>query len=119
MSKLASNVTNSVTKGETLYDTCKTLESAGYNALVIRSSKECYWNELEGLNIPVLNAGDGANEHGYYFSWDKAYQAFEEYSKNWASGQYKVSQCECGLYYFCQFFNSKKLYDFNWRRKYK
>ncbi len=54
---------SSVTKGETLYDTCKTLESAGYNALVIRSSKEFYWNELEGLKIPVLNAGDGANEH--------------------------------------------------------
>ena len=59
---IATNV-SSVTKGETLYDTCKTLESAGYNALVIRSSKEFYWNELEGLNIPVLNAGDGANEH--------------------------------------------------------
>lgn len=54
---------SSVTKGETLYDTCKTLESAGYNALVIRSSQEFYWKELEGLNIPVLNAGDGANEH--------------------------------------------------------
>lgn len=54
---------SSVTKGETLYDTCKTLESAGYNALVIRSSKENYWEELEGLNIPILNAGDGANEH--------------------------------------------------------
>ena len=63
--KVADIATNasSVTKGETLYDTCKTLESAGYNALVIRSSKEFYWNELEGLNIPVLNAGDGANEH--------------------------------------------------------
>ena len=54
---------SSVTKGETLYDTCKTLESAGYNALVIRCSQEFYWKELEGLNIPVLNAGDGANEH--------------------------------------------------------
>ena len=54
---------SSVTKGETLYDTCKTLESAGYNALVIRSSQEFYWKELEGLKIPVLNAGDGANEH--------------------------------------------------------
>ncbi len=63
--KVADIATNasSVTKGETLYDTCKTLESAGYNALVIRSSKEFYWNELEGLSIPVLNAGDGANEH--------------------------------------------------------
>ena len=54
---------SSMTKGETLYDTCKTLEAAGYNALVIRSSQEFYWKALEGLNIPVLNAGDGANEH--------------------------------------------------------
>lgn len=54
---------SSMIKGETLYDTCKTLEAGGYNALVIRHSKEFYWNELEGLNIPVINAGDGANEH--------------------------------------------------------
>lgn len=54
---------SSVTKGETLYDTCKTLESVGYNALVIRSKEEFYWEQLEGLNMPVLNAGDGANEH--------------------------------------------------------
>ncbi len=54
---------SSMTKGETLYDTCKTLESVGYNAFVIRSSEEYYWNKLEGLNVPILNAGDGANEH--------------------------------------------------------
>lgn len=54
---------SSMTKGETLYDTCKTLESAGYNALVIRTSQENYWKELEGINIPLINAGDGANEH--------------------------------------------------------
>lgn len=54
---------SSMTKGETLYDTCKTLQSVGYNALVIRSKEEFYWKQLEGLDIPVLNAGDGANEH--------------------------------------------------------
>ena len=54
---------SSMTKGETLYDTCKTLESVGYNAFVIRSSEEFYWNKLEGLNVPILNAGDGVNEH--------------------------------------------------------
>lgn len=54
---------SSMTKGETLYDTCKTLESVGYNLFVIRSSSEEYWKELEGLNSPILNAGDGANEH--------------------------------------------------------
>lgn len=45
-------------------------------------------------------AGDEANEHGYYSSWDSAYQAFEEYTKGWASCQYKINQCACGKYYF-------------------
>ena len=45
-------------------------------------------------------AGDGSNEHGYYKSWDEAYQAFLNYTKNWSSVQYKISQCSCGLYYF-------------------
>lgn len=45
-------------------------------------------------------AGDGSNEHGYYSSWNEAYQAFESYTKGWKSVQYKISQCSCGLYYF-------------------
>ena len=45
-------------------------------------------------------AGDRNNEHGYYKSWDEAYKAFLNYTKDWSSVQYKVSQCSCGLYYF-------------------
>lgn len=45
-------------------------------------------------------AGDRANEHGYYSSWDEANQAFLNYTKDWSSVQYKISQCSCGLYYF-------------------
>jgi hypothetical protein len=45
-------------------------------------------------------AGDGANEHGYYSSWDEAYSAFEQYTSGWSSVQFKVSACSCGLYYF-------------------
>lgn len=45
-------------------------------------------------------AGDGENEHGYYSSWDEAYKAFEKYTEGWASVQYKVDNCACGLYYF-------------------
>lgn len=56
-----------------------------------------YWC-IEGGTHHI--AGDGANEHGYYSSWDSAYQAFEEYTKNWASCQYKIDQCACGKYYF-------------------
>ena len=45
-------------------------------------------------------AGDGENEHGYYSTWDEAYQAFLNYTSSWSSVQFKISQCACGLYYF-------------------
>lgn len=45
-------------------------------------------------------AGDGANEHGYYSSWNEAQNDFENYTKGWPSVQYKISQCLCGKYYF-------------------
>lgn len=45
-------------------------------------------------------AGDGANEHGYYSSWNEAQIAFENYTKGWPSVQYKISQCLCGKFYF-------------------
>lgn len=54
---------SSVTKGESLYDTCKTLESIGYSLLVIRSPEDCYYKQLENLSIPVINAGDGKGDH--------------------------------------------------------
>ena len=44
--------------------------------------------------------GDGANEHGYYKTWDEEFKAYEEYTKGWESTQFKVDQCACGLYYF-------------------
>lgn len=55
--------TSSVNKGESLYDTCKTLEMIGCNMLVIRHSKNKYYKELESINIPIINAGDGSGEH--------------------------------------------------------
>ena len=54
---------SSVEKGETLYDTVKTFESIGYEAVVIRHKKDEYFTELENINIPILNAGDGAGNH--------------------------------------------------------
>lgn len=45
-------------------------------------------------------AGDGENEHGYYTSWNEAYNAFLNYTADWSSSQYKVDCCSCGLYYF-------------------
>ena len=55
--------TSSLNKGETLYDTCKTLEAIGCNMLVIRHSQEAYYQELEGLTIPIVSGGDGSGEH--------------------------------------------------------
>ncbi|TDM17940.1 aspartate carbamoyltransferase catalytic subunit [Macrococcoides canis] len=55
--------TSSVTKGESLYDTCKTLESIGCDVLVIRHPENNYYEQLKGLNIPVVNGGDGSGQH--------------------------------------------------------
>lgn len=54
---------SSVEKGETLYDTVKTFESIGYDAVVIRHPKDEYFKELEKITIPILNAGDGCGNH--------------------------------------------------------
>lgn len=56
--------TSSVLKGETLYDTVRTLEAIGIDALVIRHSADNYFNELErGISLPIINAGDGRGHH--------------------------------------------------------
>ena len=57
------NTNSSILKGETLYDTCKTLESIGVNALVIRSREDMYFNQLDNIFIPIFNAGDGKSNH--------------------------------------------------------
>ncbi|MFS0782376.1 aspartate carbamoyltransferase catalytic subunit [Bacillus sp. 1P06AnD] len=56
--------TSSVQKGETLYDTVKTLESIGVEAVVIRHPEDEYFNQLVGkVGIPVINGGDGCGHH--------------------------------------------------------
>ena len=55
--------TSSVSKGESLYDTCKTLEAIGADALVVRHPDNKYYEELEHLNIPIINGGDGSGSH--------------------------------------------------------
>ncbi|MCR6095968.1 aspartate carbamoyltransferase catalytic subunit [Salipaludibacillus agaradhaerens] len=54
---------SSVQKGETLYDTAKTLEAIGCRALIIRHPEMKYYEQLNGLTIPIINAGDGAGDH--------------------------------------------------------
>lgn len=54
---------SSMAKGESFYDTVKTFESFGIDALVIRSRQDEYYKELENIQIPILNAGDGVKDH--------------------------------------------------------
>ncbi len=54
---------SSVSKGETLYDTVRTLEYIGFDGVVIRHSQNEYYQELEGIDMPIFNAGDGSGSH--------------------------------------------------------
>lgn len=54
---------SSVNKGETLYDTVRTFEALGVDGVIIRHSKDEYYKELEGINIPIFNGGDGKSNH--------------------------------------------------------
>ncbi|RKE80733.1 aspartate carbamoyltransferase catalytic subunit [Chryseobacterium sp. AG363] len=54
---------SSVNKGESLYDTVKTIESIGVNLVVIRDKKDRYFEELKNIKIPVINGGDGTGNH--------------------------------------------------------
>jgi len=55
---------SSSTKGESLMDTVRTLRAIGVDAFVIRHRRVGAPHRVaERLSIPVLNAGDGINEH--------------------------------------------------------
>ena len=55
---------SSVEKGESIYDTVRTLESMGVDAGVIRLKPSGVLQELaKQVSIPLINAGDGNNEH--------------------------------------------------------
>ncbi|HZH58092.1 MAG TPA: aspartate carbamoyltransferase catalytic subunit [Metabacillus sp.] len=55
---------SSVQKGETLYDTVKTLEAIGANAVVIRHQQDHFFEDLtDKVSIPIINAGDGCGHH--------------------------------------------------------
>ena len=71
---------SSIQKGESLYDTVKTFEAIGADGVVIRHSKDEYFNELEGINIPVFNGGDGKSNHPTQSLLDLM-TIYEEYGK--------------------------------------
>ncbi len=56
--------TSSTTKGETVYDTLRTLEAMGVEAAVIRTQENGTIHELaDRVGMSLINAGDGTNEH--------------------------------------------------------
>jgi len=68
--KLGAEVVNfspensSVKKGESIYDTLKSLESLGVDAIVLRHSDDHIFDEIvRKIKIPLINAGAGKFEH--------------------------------------------------------
>lgn len=55
---------SSVKKGETVYDTLRTLESVGVDAIVLRHADDQVFDELKDkFTLPLINAGAGKHEH--------------------------------------------------------
>ncbi|HEX7056162.1 MAG TPA: aspartate carbamoyltransferase catalytic subunit [Bacilli bacterium] len=55
---------SSVQKGESIYDTIRTLESMGVDAAVVRLTPNGLLHDLaRKIKAPIINAGDGSNEH--------------------------------------------------------
>lgn len=55
---------SSVQKGESLYDTVRTLEAIGAEVAVIRHPEEKYYASLiENTSLSIINAGDGCGHH--------------------------------------------------------
>lgn len=54
---------SSVNKGESLYDTVRTFECLGVDGVVIRHLQNAYYRDLETIQIPVFNGGDGTSDH--------------------------------------------------------
>ena len=71
---------SSAQKGESLYDTVRTFEYLGVDGVVIRSSKDEYFKELENINIPIFNGGDGKSNHPTQSLLDLM-TIYEEYGK--------------------------------------
>lgn len=73
---------SSVNKGESLYDTVKTLESIGIGLVVIRHSQNQYYKELKSIKIPIINGGDGTGEHPSQCLLDlmTIYQEFRDFN---------------------------------------
>lgn len=55
---------SSLKKGESLYDTVRTFDAIGVDAVVIRAKEERYYEQFQGrMDIPIINGGDGSGDH--------------------------------------------------------
>ncbi|EZH67176.1 aspartate carbamoyltransferase catalytic subunit [Bacillaceae bacterium JMAK1] len=54
---------SSIQKGESLYDTVRTLQALGAAAVVIRHPENNYYEQLKDIQIPIINGGDGSGQH--------------------------------------------------------
>ncbi|AGM24830.1 aspartate carbamoyltransferase catalytic subunit [Spiroplasma chrysopicola] len=51
-------------KGESLYDTIKTFEALGVDAIIIRHHQNNYYEQLATkISTPIINGGDGSGNH--------------------------------------------------------
>jgi aspartate carbamoyltransferase catalytic subunit len=56
--------TSALSKGESLKDTALTLEAMGSDLMVVRhTATGAPWRIAEWVRVPVVNGGDGANQH--------------------------------------------------------
>lgn len=69
---------SSVKKGESLYDTARTLQAVGAEALVIRHEADDWINEVKNMTIPLINAGAGKYAHPSQSLLD-AYTIYQEF----------------------------------------
>lgn len=54
---------SSMQKGESFYDTVKTFEMIGADALIIRHKENRYYDQLSEVKVPILSGGDGTGSH--------------------------------------------------------
>lgn len=60
---------SSMSKGETLYDTCLVMNALGVNLSVIRATQNAYYEPLinhrkdQHIDLGIVNAGDGSGQH--------------------------------------------------------
>lgn len=69
---------SSVKKGESLFDTARTLQAVGADALVIRHEADDWINEVKDMTIPLINAGAGKYAHPSQSLLD-AYTIYKEF----------------------------------------